>query len=57
MTTRERWLAGIILALSLALPALGVHWFKVGFREGRASTALVPYRRAAPAGAFAFPQR
>ncbi len=44
MTRRERFLVGIILALSLALPAVGIYWFKVGFRDGRASTALVPYR-------------
>jgi hypothetical protein len=50
-------LVGIIVALSLALPAAGLYWFKEGFREGRASTALVPYRRAAPASATARPPR
>ncbi len=57
MTARERWLVGIIMALSLALPASGVYWFKVGFREGRASAAIVPHRATAPAGAVASPQR
>jgi len=56
LTRREQLLVGIIVALSVALPAAGVYWFKAGFREGRASTALVPYRRATPAGARACPQ-
>ncbi len=57
MTARERWLVGIIMALSVALPALGVYWFKVGFREGRASTVVLPSRAAARAAALACPQR
>ncbi len=56
VTRRERWLVGIILALSLALPAAGVYWFRVGFREGRASTSLVPYRSATPASAACPPR-
>src|SRR5512139_3811030 len=44
VTRRERFLVGIVLTLSLALPVVGLYWFNVGFREGRSSTALFPYR-------------
>ncbi len=55
MTRREHFLVGIILTLSLALPAAALYWFKAGFREGRSSTALIPYRGVVAGSAGASP--